>query len=167
MAIASCPGRYPQATQQMLDDIYFNAESWLAERVATEFARAEGAAFVSGNGTNQPTGFLNGTPGATADGMRAFGVLQYLPTGVSGAWPASNPADLLLAVVFSVKAQFRQNASWGDEQGHAVGHHSIQGLERSLHPHPDAKPEGAGDDLRLSTGRGRGHAERGSTACRM
>jgi len=42
----------PQATQQMLDDAFFNAESWLADQVATEFARAEGAAFVSGNGTN-------------------------------------------------------------------------------------------------------------------
>jgi HK97 family phage major capsid protein len=102
----------PQATQQMLDDVYFNADAWLADQVATEFARAEGASFVSGNGTNQPTGFLNGTPVATADGVRAFGTLQYLPTGVSGNWPATNPADLLLSLVFSLKAPFRQNACW-------------------------------------------------------
>jgi HK97 family phage major capsid protein len=103
---------FPMASQQMLDDVYFNADTWLAEQVSTEFARSEGAAFVSGDGTNQPAGFLNGTPVATADGVRAFGTLQYLPTGVSGAWPASNPADLLLALVFSLKAQFRQNARW-------------------------------------------------------
>ena len=103
---------FPMASQQMLDDVYFNADAWLSEQVATEFARAEGAAFVNGTGTNQPSGFLTGTPLATADGVRAFGTLQYLPTGVAGGWPASNPADLLLAVVFTVKAAFRQNASW-------------------------------------------------------
>jgi HK97 family phage major capsid protein len=103
---------YPQATQQMLDDVQFNAEQWLADQIATEFARNEGAAFVSGTGTNQPTGFLNGTPVATADATRTFGTLQYIPTGVAGAWPASNPADFLLAMVFSLKAQYRANASW-------------------------------------------------------
>ena len=104
---------FPQASQQMLDDVFFDVESWLAQEIGTEFARAEGAAFVSGNGTTQPQGFLTGTPVSTADGAgRADGVLQYLPTGVSGAWPASNPADLLSTLVYSVKSAFRRKGTF-------------------------------------------------------
>jgi HK97 family phage major capsid protein len=99
-----------QVTQQLLDDSFFNVEEWVGQQVSTEFARAEGLAFISGNGTNQPTGFLNGTPVATADGTRAFGTLQYLPTGVAGNWPASNPGDFLLSLIFSLKAAHRQGA---------------------------------------------------------
>ena len=48
----------PAASQAMLDDAAFDVEGWLASEIAMEFARAEGAAFVSGNGVNQPKGFL-------------------------------------------------------------------------------------------------------------
>ncbi len=88
----------------MLDDVFFDVDTWLAGEIATEFARAEGVAFISGDGTNKPTGILTGSPVSTGDATRAFGVLQYLPTGVSGAFPTTNPADVLLALVFSVKA---------------------------------------------------------------
>ena len=49
----------PAASQQMLDDGAFDVEAWLANEIATEFARAEGMAFVKGNGTNQPLGFIS------------------------------------------------------------------------------------------------------------
>ena len=42
----------PAASQQMLDDAMFDVEAWLANEIATEFARAEGMAFVKGTGTN-------------------------------------------------------------------------------------------------------------------
>ena len=102
----------PQATQVMLDDVFFNGESWLAGEIAQEFARAEGAGFINGTGTGQPLGFLTGTPVATADGVRAFGVLQYLPTGVAGAFATTMPADVLLSLTMAVKAPFRKNAVW-------------------------------------------------------
>ena len=38
----------PAASQQMLDDAMFDVEAWLANEIATEFARAEGMAFVKG-----------------------------------------------------------------------------------------------------------------------
>lgn len=101
-----------QATQQMLDDVFFNAEQWLADNIALEFARAEGSAFINGTGTNQPTGFLSGTINATDDATRAFGALQYVPTGVSGDFAASNKADILYSVVSKLKAGYRQNASF-------------------------------------------------------
>lgn len=102
----------PQATQQMLDDSFFNAEAWLADQVATEFARAEGAAFINGTGSSMPTGFLAGTPLATADGVRAFGSLQYVPTGVAGGFAASSPTDLFFSVASQLKKGQRQGAKW-------------------------------------------------------
>ncbi len=100
----------PQATQVMLDDVFFNAEQWLADSVAEEFARAEGAAFITGDGTNKPTGFLVGTPVSTADSSRAWGVLQYVASGGAGALPTS--ADKFIDIVHSLKAGYRQGAMW-------------------------------------------------------
>ena len=71
----------PQATQQMLDDVFFNAESWLASEVATEFARAEGAAFITGTGVSQPSGFLTPTYVSTDDATRTFGATPVCANG--------------------------------------------------------------------------------------
>ncbi|HEY0270670.1 MAG TPA: phage major capsid protein [Sphingomonas sp.] len=100
----------PAATQAMLDDAAFDLEGWLAGEIATEFARAEGAAFVNGDGVNKPKGFLQAPKSAAQDGARAFGTLQYLPTGVDGAFPASEPEDLLVDLVQSLRAPYRQGA---------------------------------------------------------
>jgi HK97 family phage major capsid protein len=102
------------ATQQMLDDSFFNAEQWLAENAATEFARAEGQAMVSGNGINQPVGFLFKPTSATPDGVRAFGTLEHVATGVSGAFKTLtstvNPVDDLFTLVGKLKAEYRKDA---------------------------------------------------------
>jgi HK97 family phage major capsid protein len=100
----------PMATQVMLDDVQFDAEAWLAASIAEEFARAEGAAFISGNGTNRPTGFLAGTPVATADGSRAWGVLQFRASGQAAAMPTS--VDVFIDMVQDLKAGHRQGAVW-------------------------------------------------------
>ena len=102
----------PAATQAMLDDAFFNVEDWLAEELATEFAAQEGAAFVSGNGTNKPKGFLAYTTTAEIDGTRAFGSLQHVLTGVDGDWPASDPTDKLLDLVYSLRAGYRPSAAF-------------------------------------------------------
>ncbi|MCJ8191769.1 phage major capsid protein [Sphingomicrobium aestuariivivum] len=100
----------PAATQQMLDDAAFDVEAWLAGEIATEFARAEGAAFVNGTGTNQPLGFLSSPVSASGDDVRAMGTLQTVGTGSAGAFPASDPADVLLDLVQSLKQPYRQGA---------------------------------------------------------
>lgn len=106
----------PQATQQMLDDVYFNAEAWLAESVATEFARAEGAAFLVGTGVVQPRGMLSGLTAATADATRAFGTIEHVATGASAAFKTLtstvNPVDDLYLLVSKLKAAYRSNARW-------------------------------------------------------
>jgi HK97 family phage major capsid protein/HK97 family phage prohead protease len=100
----------PAASQHMLDDAMFDVEAWLANEIATEFARAEGMAFVKGTGTNQPLGFLSSPTAATADGARAIGTLQTIGTGVAGAFPASNPQDKLVDLVQSLRQPYRQGA---------------------------------------------------------
>jgi HK97 family phage major capsid protein len=102
----------PAASQAMLDDALFDVESWLAGEIATEFAKAEGAAFVSGNGTNKPKGFLTYTTTAEADGVRAFGSLQYVASGAAGGFAASNPQDRLIDLVQALRAPYRQGASF-------------------------------------------------------
>ena len=102
----------PAASQAMLDDAAFDVEAWLASEIATEFARAEGAAFVSGNGTSKPKGFLTAPNSDEADGDRDFGTLQYLETGVDGGFPAANPQDKLIDLVQSLRTPYRQGAAF-------------------------------------------------------
>jgi HK97 family phage major capsid protein len=101
----------PAASQAMLDDAAFDIQSWLADEIAMEFARAEGAAFVSGTGTNQPRGFLTGTTNASADGARTFGQLQHIVSGNAAGFDTS-PELKLIDLVHSLKAGHRQGASW-------------------------------------------------------
>jgi HK97 family phage major capsid protein len=101
----------PEATRASISDLFFDVEGWLVEQAAIKFSQGEGAAFVSGNGTNKPTGFLAGTPVATGDAARAFGVLQYLATGQAAAL-ATNPFDTFKDILFTLKAAYRANANW-------------------------------------------------------
>jgi len=101
----------PQASEESLDDLFFDVESWLTTSVAETLALGEGAAFVSGNGTKKPTGFLAGpAPVATADSGRAFGTLQYIASGQAAAMPTS--LDTLYDVIYSLRARYRNNARW-------------------------------------------------------
>ena len=99
----------PAASQAMLDDAQFDVEGWLAGEIAREFAVAEGAAFVNGNGVNKPKGFLTYTTTAEVDAVRAFGSLQYVASGAAGAFAAS-PQDRLIELVQSLRSPYRQGA---------------------------------------------------------
>jgi HK97 family phage major capsid protein len=100
----------PAASQAMLDDAAFDVEAWLASEIATEFARAEGLAFVSGSGVNRPKGFLSGSPSAAGDGTRPFGTLQYVATGAAGGFGSGNAQDKLLDLVQALRTPYRQGA---------------------------------------------------------
>ena len=102
----------PAASQAMLDDAAFDVESWLAGEIAEEFARAEGAAFITGTGTNQPRGFLAGTPTPQDDAARAFGVLQYVAAGADGNFASTDPQDRLVDLVHALRPAYRQGASF-------------------------------------------------------
>lgn len=103
---------FPMATQRSLEDMAFDAEAWLQAEIADEFALKEGAAFVTGNGTNKPKGFLAYTTAATADGVRAFGSLQHVITTSDSGLPATNPGDVLIALMHSLRSGYRRGAAW-------------------------------------------------------
>lgn len=99
----------PAASQAMLDDAGFDLESWLAGEIATEFARAEGAAFVNGTGINQPEGFLAGAKATAEDGVRAFGTMQYIGSGnATGLGTALDTR--LIDLVHALRPGHRQGA---------------------------------------------------------
>lgn len=101
----------PRASEESLDDLFFDVESWLINSAAEAIAQGEGLAFVSGNGTNRPTGFLAGpTPVTTVDASRAFGTLQYIASGQAAALPTS--ADVFFDLVYALRARYRANATW-------------------------------------------------------
>jgi HK97 family phage major capsid protein len=98
----------PRASEESLDDLFFDVENWLITSAAEAIAQGEGAAFVAGSGTNRPTGFLNGpTPVTTADASRAFGTLQYVASGQAAALPTS--ADVFYDLVYALRARYRAN----------------------------------------------------------
>jgi HK97 family phage major capsid protein len=99
----------PAASQGMLDDAAFDLESWLANEIALEFARAEGTAFVRGTGVGQPSGFLTAATSTAEDGVRAFGTMQYVGSGSATGFNAA-PDAKLIDLIHSLKSGHRQGA---------------------------------------------------------
>jgi HK97 family phage major capsid protein len=93
----------PKATQKLLDDAFINVEEWLINKVANKFSRAENNAFVVGDGIGMPRGFTSYTAQTADDTTRPWGVLQYVPTGVNGAFASTNPADVLFDLMHKLR----------------------------------------------------------------
>ena len=100
----------PAATSALLDDAAVNIDEWIADEVRDAFAQQEGTAFVTGNGTNKPKGFLDYTKVANASW--SWGNIGFILTGTSGAFPASNPGDKLIDLAYAVKSGYRANATF-------------------------------------------------------
>ncbi|RDJ22999.1 phage major capsid protein [Bosea caraganae] len=100
----------PAATQTLLDDAIVNIDQWIAEEVESAFAEQEGAAFVRGDGVDKPKGFL--AYPTVAEASWSWGNIGVLSTGVDGAFAAANPSDILIDLVYALKAGYRQNASF-------------------------------------------------------
>ncbi|MFZ5834028.1 MAG: phage major capsid protein [Pseudomonadota bacterium] len=100
----------PSATQTILDDAAVDTEAWLADEVQIIFAEQESLAFVSGDGVNKPKGFLSYTNVANASWT--WGNIGYLATGIAGAFAASNPSDVLVNLIYTLKQGYRSNANW-------------------------------------------------------
>lgn len=97
----------PKASQRLLDDSAFDVEGWLAGRIADKFARAEAAAFISGDGVDKPTGILSHT--AVDNDSWSWGNIGYVATGVDGGF---NGGDGLIDLVYAVGAEYRANGSF-------------------------------------------------------
>ena len=113
----------PAATQTLLEDTAIDIDQWIAAEVEMAFAEQESAAFVNGDADKKPKGFLDYT--TVAETSWAWGSIGYVVTGVSGAFAASDPSDVLVDIVYALKAGYRQNA-------HFVMNRKTQGAIRKL-----------------------------------
>lgn len=84
------------------------AYTLVVNEIGKAFGRQEGAAFISGDGSKKPIGFLHGTPTADDDETRDFGVLQYVLSGAA----AAVTSDALISLVYSLKPEYRMNGVW-------------------------------------------------------
>ncbi len=98
----------PAATPTLLEDAAVDIDAWIAAEVETAFAEQEGTAFVNGDGVNKPRGFLNHP--TVAESAWSWGNLGHVATGVSGAFAATDPSDVLVDTIYALKAGYRQNA---------------------------------------------------------
>ncbi|MEM7295555.1 MAG: phage major capsid protein [Pseudomonadota bacterium] len=97
----------PKASQRLLDDAAFDLEAWLAGRIADKFARAEAAAFINGDGSEKPTGFLTKT--IVPNTSWAWGSLGYVSTGVDGD---IDGGDSIIELVYALGAEYRANGTF-------------------------------------------------------
>ncbi|MEJ2626808.1 MAG: phage major capsid protein [Pseudolabrys sp.] len=100
----------PAATATLLEDSAVNIDQWIAQEVEQVFAAQEGTAFVTGDGTNKPKGFLDYT--TVDNGSWTWGNIGYVASGAAGAFPASNPSDVLVDLIYAVNAGYRQNGNF-------------------------------------------------------
>ena len=97
----------PQATQRMLDDAEINVEAWISGKLAEAFGQAEASAFISGDGVGKPRGILSRTFATTTDASRAWGTVQKVASGASGAFVATpNAADCLISLMTALHPKY-------------------------------------------------------------
>lgn len=106
----------PKVTQKLVDLVSFDVMGWLQTKVGEAFGTKEGAAFHDGNGVAKPRGFLTHDIATTTDATRAWGTIQYIPSGASGAFATASatvsPADALVDMTTALKPQYRAGAVW-------------------------------------------------------
>jgi HK97 family phage major capsid protein len=96
----------PAATQQILDDAEVNLEQWLAGEVQTEFSFQEGLAFVAGNGTNKPRGFLTYIDGGASDDHHPWGNIPVIDAVGHNAIAS----DEILDMIYDLPSEYTPNA---------------------------------------------------------
>lgn len=100
----------PAASSVLLDDAMVSIEQWLGEEIRIKFAEQETKAFVNGSGTTKPKGFLAYT--TVNNSSWAHNKIGYLPSGGAGGFKTSNPSDVLIELIYSLKPFYRHNAHW-------------------------------------------------------
>lgn len=100
----------PRVTQKMLDDAGFDVEGWMNRRVADRFGRKEANAFVVGDGSRKPRGFLDYPAWADPTVYERFKVGTREATGSSGQL---DNADDLISIQTDLLEPFQAGAVWG------------------------------------------------------
>lgn len=88
-------GTMIKVSEELLNDSVFDIQSYLAEEFARRIGNAEEEAFITGNGTGKPTGFLSSAE-----------------LGVTAAGTAAITADELVDLYHSLSVPYRGKAVW-------------------------------------------------------
>lgn len=88
-------GRLAKASIELVEDSFFDLESYLAKSIGTSIAALEDAAFFGGDGTNKPEGAIP----------------NYL-VGVTAASTTTITMDEILDLIFSVRPAYRKNGEF-------------------------------------------------------
>ena len=88
-------GTMIKVSEELLNDSIFDIQSYLATEFARRIGNAEEEAFINGNGTGKPTGFLNSAE-----------------LGVSAASATAITADELINLYHSLSVPYRGKAVW-------------------------------------------------------
>lgn len=106
----------PKASQTLIDSARIDVIAWLTAKISEAFGVAEDIAFHTGNGIAKPRGLLTYPTAAQNDDVRPWGTIEFLSTGVSGAFPTPTTSvgagDPLIDVVTALKPMYRPNATW-------------------------------------------------------
>lgn len=96
-------GTMLKVSDELLNDSFFDLETYIAAEFARRIGAAEEEAFLIGNGSNKPTGLLNSSGGA--------GV------GVTTASATAIVMDEIIDLYHSLKASYRKNSSFITNDG--------------------------------------------------
>ncbi len=103
----------PAISQQLLDDSAIDLEAWLGDEVDTEFARQEGIAFLSGNGTNKPHGILTYVEGAANAARHPWGAIKVVNSGNANLLTA----DAFIDLFYDLPGEYKANAKLFTSRG--------------------------------------------------
>ena len=100
----------PKATQKMLDDPGMDLEAWLMKKVSSRIGRDENRAFVLGDGSKKPRGFLTYPNWDTPSEYQRHAVEQITSTGTAGSL---DNADDYITLQNALQEEYQPSAVWG------------------------------------------------------
>lgn len=117
----------PEVSQTLLEDSVFDLEAWLSGELIDAFAKLEGTAYVSGNGSTAPAGIILSTNGVTRRTLAASGTMSYADLrGLIGALPDMYDANA--SFVMNKSFFFSNILGLEDTDGHLVWQGSLNAM---------------------------------------
>lgn len=91
---------FVDVSNKLIEDSAFDLQGELLADFAEDFAAKEATAFLKGTGVGQPRGIMNATG------------IREIRTGVAAAFPAANPADILIRMFHEIPTIHAHNGVW-------------------------------------------------------
>ena len=99
----------PLITLKMLEDSTIDIVGWLTEKATDRFIRTESTAFVIGNGSQKPLGFLQ-YPDYDSAGVYKRGAVEQVLSGADGGLGTSGEG--IIRIFNSLKEAYQAGAVW-------------------------------------------------------